>query len=388
VEQAELMEREARWDTLAAHAQRWIRQHPDDADALRWLTLAAQKQNDLETEERAWQALYRLEPKSIAASAGLIRAMLKRGKGKAALELANGLLDLSKEDALIWTVIGEAEQAAGTLEQAEAAYSKALTFNPWQIEAHQGLIALGERRADRKGVTAAWLHLSQLFPEEKGIRFRLVIAYIQEGRPARAYSLLERLTGADAQSADTWFLKGATLEALGRPLDAIGAYRQSLAGNPTSRAWAQASLGHAYTALHRFPEAIAAYREAVRLDPANDEWRYNLALSLKDGGHAQEALAIDQQLVKNNPKDPSVWRQMGFVNATLGRHEESIKALERSLALEPRQGKVWGALMGEFHAAGRLDDARRAYEKLRGIDGEWAEKAYRWTLLPYEEAKQ
>ncbi len=387
LEQAQDLEREAQWAALADHARQWAAEHPNDPEPWRWLALAAKQQDDLEAEERAWQTLHRLEPASTAAVAGLIRTQLRLGKGREALELAYSLAGLRQEDGEVWTLIGATELAAGTLEQAELAYGKALSFNPWQAEAYQGLVVVAERRGDRPAITSAWQRLARLYPDDAGIRYALVLAYIREGRSAKAYTLLARLNGAEAENANTWFLKGATLATLGRPVEAIRAYQQSLAGNPSDRHLVQDSLGRAYYALQRFPEAIAASREAVRLDPLNDELKFQLALALKDSGHAAEAVEIDQELLKRNPKDANVWRQLGFAYGMLARHDESITALERSLELEPRQGKVWAALSDQYHHAGRLADARRAYETLRGIDGIQAEEVYRSTLLPYEETR-
>jgi len=110
-----------------------------------------------------------------------------------------------------------------------------------------------------------------------------------------------------------------------------------------------------------------------------------LALSLKDGFRGQEALEIDARLLKRLPKDPSVWRQKGFTEGILGRNKDSIKSLEKSLELEPKQGKVWAALIDEYRRAGRDKDVRSAYEKLRGIDSTYAEIAYRSAILPFEE---
>lgn len=386
LEQAQRLEQEAQWAALATHARQWAAEYPNDPEPWRWLALAAKQQDDLEAEESAWQRLHRLEPLSTTAAAGLARTQLRLGKGREALALAYSLIGVRQEDGEVWTLIGSTELAAGTLEQAEQAYGKALSFNPWQVEAHQGLVAIAERRGDRPAVTAAWQRLARLYPDDAGIRYSLVLAYLRDGRPAQAYTLLARLNGAEAESADSWFLKGATLAALGRPVAAIHAYQQSLAGTPASRQWVQDALGRAYYALQRFPEAIAASREAVRLDPLNDELKYQLALTLKDSGHAAEAIEIDLALLKTNPKDANLWRQLGFSHAMLARYDESIKALERSLELEPRQGKVWAALVEQYHRAGRLNDARRAYETLRGIDGIRAEEVYRSTLLPYEES--
>jgi DNA-binding SARP family transcriptional activator len=92
-------------------------------------------------------------------------------------------------------------------------------------------------------------------------------------------------------------------------------------------------------------------------------------------------------MVAERPDDASAWRQLGFALAMSGQTEASIKALERSLNLDPKQGKTWVALLENYNAAGRKDDFKRAYDKLRGIDSAWAAVAYKQLLLPYEEGK-
>lgn len=384
-ETAEQLQNQGLWQKLAAHAKQWISHHQDDADAWRWSALAEEKIGNLEKEEKAWRKLHELEPASAIAGAGLVRVKLKRNQRTEALQLAHDLLSLRQEDAEIWTIVGQTEQAAGTAAKAEEAYRKALSFNPWQLAAYQGLIGIAEQRNDRGMVTQLWQRLSALNPDVPNVQFKLVEAYIREGRPARAFSLLERLTVPEAQKADAAFWKGQTLIALSRPLDAIEAFQNSLQGQPTAKAWAYAALGSSYFQLQRFPESIQAYREAVRLEPNNPEWQYGLALSLKDGFRGQEALEIDAKLLKRLPKDPSVWRQKGFTEGILGRNKDSIKSLEKSLELEPKQGKVWAALIDEYRRAGRDKDVRSAYEKLRGIDSTYAEIAYRSAILPFEE---
>lgn len=384
-EDAAQLERQGLWQKLTEHAEQWISLRQDDPDAWRWLALAAEKNGNLDKEEKAWRQLRELEPTSTIAGAGLARVILKRKQGNEALKLAHELLSLRQEDAEIWAVIGQTEQAAGTVEKAEEAYRKALSFNPWQLAAYQGLISIAELRNDRSTVTRLWQRLAALNPDAPTIQLRLIDAYVREGRPARAYSLLEKLTVPEEQKADAAFLKGQTLTALGRPVDAIRAFQDSLLGNPTAKGWVYAALGHSYFDLQRFPESIQAYREAIRLDPNNIDWLWGLARSLKDGGNRQEALEIDKQLLKKYPKDPSIWRQKGFTEGMLGRNQESVKSLEKSLELDPKQGKVWSALIGSYHYLGRQNDVRSAYEKLRGIDSEWADKTYRSNILPFEE---
>jgi tetratricopeptide (TPR) repeat protein len=384
-ENAKQLERQGLWQKLAEHAEQWISLQQDDADAWRWAALAADKSGNLEKEERVWRKLRELEPTSTIAGAGLVRVMLKRKLGSEALKLAHELLSLRQEDAEIWAIIGQTEQASGTAEKAEEAYRKALSIDPWQIIAYQGLISIAEQRNDRGTVTQLWQRLAALNPDSQNIQFGLIDAYIREGRPERAYSLREKLVVPQDQKAAATFWKGKTLLALGRPVDAIHAFLDSLQENPTDKGLVYASLGQCYFQLQRFPESIQAYRVAIRLEPTNDDWQYELAKSLKDGGRAQEAMEIDVQLLKKYPQNPTIWRQKGFAEVMLGHHLASIKPLEKSLELDPKQGDVWSVLIDSYRLAGRNNDARNAYEKLRGIDSEFADKAYRSAILPFEE---
>lgn len=387
LEQARRLHREENWQALSELGGRWTRQSPNEAEAWQWSALAAQGLNDTVAEESAWQALLRIEPTSGAALAGLVRAQLRLDKGAEALAQARSLVELRQENADYWALLGGAEQRAGTPEQAEQAYRKALTLNPWQIEAYLGLVGLAERSGDRAAVTAVWQRLARLAPGEAKVRNALIQAYLLEDRPQKAFRLLHGIGAAEAETSDVLFLRAATLSALGRPLEALPLYQRSLAGEPGSRAQVQASLGKLFHHLQRYPEAVAALREAVRLDPKNDEWGLHLAISLKDGGHGEEAVKLSQALLQRLPKEPRIWRTLGFAEARLGHYDASIAALERALELDPRQYQAWLALMLDYHSLGRLDDARRAYETLRGFDVEWAEKAYRMVLLPYEATK-
>ena len=384
-ELAEQLTRQELWDKLTDHVGQWISLYPGDTDAWRWAAFAADKNGNPDAEEKAWRKLRELAPASTSFGTGLVRVLLKRKQGSDALKQAYELLSLRQEDGEIWTLIGQTEQTAGSTEKAEAAYRKALSFNPWQLVAYQGLINISEQRNDRGTVTRLWQRLASLYPDAPKIELGLINAYLNEGRPARAYTLLHKLSVPGEQKADATVLKGQTLAALGRPADAIRAFQESLQGKPTNKAWVYAALGHSYFELGRLPESIQAYREAVQLDPNNDEWQFGLTISLKDDGHALEAVELDDRLLKKSPNNPSFWRQKGFAEGTLGRDQDSIKSLEKSLELDPKQGKTWMALIETYHHVGRDNDARIAYEKLRGIDSEWADKAYRSTILPFEE---
>lgn len=231
-ETAERLHNQEQWQKLAEHAEQWIVGHQSDVDAWRWAAFAAEKNGNLDSEENAWRKLHELEPASSTSGAGLIRVKLKRNQSTEALQMAHQLLSLRQEDAELWTILGQTEQLAGSTAKAEEAYRKALSFNPWQLTAYQGLISIAEQRNDRGMATQLWRSLSALNPDAPAVQFKLAEAYIREGRPARAYSLLEKLTVPEAQKADADFWKGQTLIALGRPLEATQAFKKACKAAP------------------------------------------------------------------------------------------------------------------------------------------------------------
>ena len=118
----------------------------------------------------------------------------------------------------------------------------------------------------------------------------------------------------------------------------------------------------------------------------NDIWPFQLAVNLKDGGHANEALPIMTALTAKNPESADHWRQQGFILTTLDRPAEAIPALERSLQLNPQQPNVWAVLINTYQMAGRGKEAKEAWQKLRAIDTKAANLAYRERILPFEDA--
>jgi tetratricopeptide (TPR) repeat protein len=379
--------REKQWPELTELSREWSATNADDIEAWRVLAQAAALQSNLDTEEKAWREIRRINPAMVSAGVGLSRVMLKRKQYSEALELARSLLALRQEDADVWVAIGQAELMLNNLDRADEAYRRAISYFPWADGAVNGLVAVAERRGDRAAITSAWQRMARLYPDVTYVQIRLIGAYVGENRAAKALPLVERLLEREPGNGDAWFMKGTVLTAFGRPADAIAAFRSSLDKSPTNPAFIWGSMGDAYFGLSMFPEAIRAYREAVSLSKGEWRWRFWLTVALKDGGYLDEAIAIDEKMVVERPDDPSTFRQLGFALASAGRNEEAAKALERSLTLEPNQPKTWHALMETYHANGRIDDMRRTYNKLRDLDSARAELAYKALILPNEEPK-
>lgn len=369
---------------LGRLAEDWTRLHPDDVDGWIWLAVASELHGDFVAEERAWRRAAELAPDMPLAALGITEALLRQHRFVEARTTADTLVASKPEYAPAWVVLGQAQHGLGAAAEAESAYRKATSLDPWQTRAHQGLIGLAKQRGDHAAAIEGWNNLVRLDPAQPQLRWALLEALLMAQQGARAHAVLAGLPAELADSADGLFWRGATAALLGRPQAASELFRASLALGPAEPARAWTELGKAYYVLQRFPDAIAALREAVRLAPESADHRYWLAVVLKDGGRVGEALEIDRTLVAEHPDDVNVWRQLGYALVTADKVPEGIEALERSLALNPAQPRVWNALMALYRGLGRDADVVRAHTHLRGLDAAMAERAYLATIRPHE----
>jgi len=387
-DRAVLLTKEQKWTDLQVLAANWSKEEKNNPDPWRFVVTAASGLGDKEGELRGWQEWHRVDPGSSTVAVGLGRALLGLGKKEEALNLARQLTAANSEDAVSWLLLGQVRQSMGEFAEAEQSFRRAVELDQWLIPAYQSLAALAQARGDSRSAVAVWRRISGLFGDTTWPKISLAQAYLAAGDPPRAWGALAKVTTADADSALLWYWKGVVLARLGCTEQAIAAYRTSLDKKFDYPDWAWGGIGYALAEQKAHREAAEAFRSAAKANPGFEEWRYQLAVNLKDAHFGADALTITADLVSKQPEVAKNWRQHGFVLATMGRATEAIPAMERSLQLEPKQGKLWAALLETYQQVGRREDAKRAYQTLRGIDAEIARAAYRGSILPYEEATQ
>lgn len=371
------------WDALLQHTGDWIKMLPDDTDAWGFRIRAALEKKLPDEQLRSWQALYRIDPSQRTHRLGLGWQLAQHRQFDEALALAQKLVADSPADGGAWYLLGILQQAKGNIDEAEKSLMRAIEYDPWLIDAYQNIARISQARGNSVLAIAIWQRLAGLRSSDANAQWGLINAYLLAGKPKKAWVVVERLSETLSADFSYWYWRGRTLAALEANDAACAAYRKSL-DIKNDNAWAWGGIGYARTEQKRLSEAIAAFREARRLAPDNEEWTYQLAIALKDGGRSDEALSLTSGLVASSPELARNWRQHGFVLAILDRPEESVPALERSLQIEPRQAKVWSALIEVNHQRQKPAEARQAYEKLRAFDSAAAETMYREVILPDE----
>jgi TolB-like protein/Tfp pilus assembly protein PilF len=91
--------------------------------------------------------------------------------------------------------------------------------------------------------------------------------------------------------------------------------------------------------------AEAEFRRAVELAPADALSRFTLARMSGTLGHAQQAMALLQQVITIDPRNGGAWNWLGWYLAAVGQFEEAAQAASQAVAFVPGS---------PFIAAGRV----------------------------------
>ena len=116
-------------------------------------------------------------------------------------------------------------------------------------------------------------------------------------------------------------------------------YQRSAAADPTPRRrlaliehlqqWGSPAL--ALGEIGRLPQAVRDQVEVKELEAA----------VLNNLGHHEQVIELRQQLVRQRPSEPRHWCRLATAYRTVGRADDSVKALKRAVRAAPTYGETW-----------------------------------------------
>ncbi len=176
------------------------------------------------------------------------------------------------------------------------------------------------------------------------VAYRRLTGYLANGRLTRAEAALARREHAKAIDLYDEALALADRAAL--PLDG------ALHGK-----------GTALVALGRHEEALAILDRALAENPGNEVAWVNKGAALSRLGRWRDALRCYNSAIKVNPAYEVAWNNKGNALSRLGNHEGSLRCYDRALALDTTYRTAWVnkgyvlAKLGRFKEAARCADA-------------------------------
>jgi tetratricopeptide (TPR) repeat protein len=150
-----------------------------------------------------------------------------------------------------------------------------------------------------------------------------------------AFNLLE---SAEHHAVERYNL-GNWLRQIGRPLDAIGAFREAIALRP-DLAEAHDNLGGTLLQSGKVDEAVTEFRESLRIRPDSAEAHNNLANALFARGQATEAVAEYRETIRLRPGLAAAHFNLANVLSQLGRQAEAETEYREALRLQPDLGRA------------------------------------------------
>jgi DNA-binding winged helix-turn-helix (wHTH) protein/Flp pilus assembly protein TadD/TolB-like protein len=120
-------------------------------------------------------------------------------------------------------------------------------------------------------------------------------------------------------------------------------------------------------ATNHFVESLVACARVLTFDPWDGLALFNLGLAQVQLGRFEDALATFKQADQFDTPQVSRWTWLlgaGWTNMLMGRNEEALSWLQRSIAITPATGRTHSLLAAAYQRLGRTDEAKAAMAKV------------------------
>src|SRR5580700_2384354 len=228
-----------------------------------------------------------------------IVAALRAREFSQALSLSQSALAAHPRDYRIWTLRGMATAATGSLPPALAAYQHALQLQPAYLPALEG----AAQTEMQLGQDAAPL-------------LEKILSQRPDDPPTHALLGLLDYRKHDCSAAVDQF----------RQAEAVIVHQPE----------ALSDEGACLSALNRNGDAVAAFRDALALDPSNGVARYNLALAQFNAQQATDALTTLGPLMDAPPEHPDALALAAEIHEAQGDTAQAVTLLRAALLAAPR----------------------------------------------------
>jgi tetratricopeptide (TPR) repeat protein len=117
------------------------------------------------------------------------------------------------------------------------------------------------------------------------------------------------------------------------------------------------------SATNHFADSLVVCARALTFDPWNGLLLYNLGLNQIHLGRFEDALATFKQADRYDTPDVSRWTWLlgaGWASMLMGRDEEALPYLQRSIAITPATGRSHFLLAAAYQRLERVDEAKAA----------------------------
>ncbi|MEN8148892.1 MAG: tetratricopeptide repeat protein [Planctomycetota bacterium] len=306
---------------------------PGDVDALVALALAERYREDTDAEVAALEKALKLKPGHPAASIHLAWRRNAQDDRKAAKEI---LLAVAEADRTAdhWKRLGRLAAAEGAESEAAGHFTAAALADPNDREAYDGLWKVTAFRKRFGEVNAALGRILEKHESAHWARYYLGFSRLDDGKPKEAVAEFERAAALKPDFMDARLMVAQVCRE--RQLDpekGLRVFLSVLEADPeNARArTAVAEIAFAFARGGNHGEAGRLFEALIVAEPSNPFHRMNLALTFKERGEFERALATYEAAEKEFPFEPQIPNDRGLLLMGAGRRAEAMAAFETAL---------------------------------------------------------
>ncbi len=200
----------------------------------------------------------------------------------------------------------------------------------------------------------------------EALLLRAVIA-VEDGKPAAAATLLDRLIAVRPGYAEAHLTRGHALLDLGQAEPALRAFREAIRLKPQLAA-AHNGLGLAFQKLGQTPAALAALQRAVALRGDYAEAWTNLGNVFWSQGQLDRAIAAHGEALKQRPDYAIAYANLATALRAAGRLPDAVAAYREALARAPALAGAHNDLGTALRDSGDAAAALASFDRALALD--------------------
>jgi len=299
-------------------------------------------------------------------------SLIDLGQSQLAMTAFGRLAELDPDDPAGQVRLAQLSAEMGNKVQALASYQKAVDLQPtnpaYQVAIAQVYWDMGQYAQ----AAQAWETALELQPADTGTIYQLGHVYARMGDPAAALEMFEQAAALpdnpDAPTGPAWREAGRsalTLGELSKACTCLARALQQLPHDPETHSL----LGALADQLGKPEEALDAYREAAERAPDVRAYQLQLADALSQRGQDLDAVNIWEKILGVDVQADTATEmlvQMGDLYARAGRYQDAERVLRQALDQSPNAASEIQAQLASVlvEQAERIDYQQRAAIKV------------------------
>jgi len=337
-----------------------------DPDELLAKAVALHQSGDTLGAIQYYEAVLEVQPNRIEARSNLGAAFMKLGRLDDAIAQYRKALAVRPDMANVRLNLGLAFYKADRLEEAAPEFEAVLKSTPKQPAATLLLADCRLRTGDTQAVIDLLTPLEAELGGDRLFNYLLGTALLERDQVERGQQVIDRLFRA-GDSAEVHLLLGVQYLGQGQALKAVPEMEKAVLMNPNLPG-VHALYARALRQNHDNAAAAIEYRKELERNPNDFESNLWLGVLKTEANQLDEALESLKRAGRMRPRDPAVAYGLGRVHLAAGRLEEARKAFEQLVEASPsyQQGHVLLATVYyRLNLKEKGDEQKAIVEKMR-----------------------